>query len=145
MYVVFPENEVSPIWVRKKNYSSLAIAGSHLMHASNSVIEGTIKCQKFSKHFLKLYQLINNIYSFLRHNSVTKWIFSAEPQRNIHSWCNTVLTWMIANWFRNIFWTDFFKGKTDSHFMNRSILKKLSIRVDDRMIITWRSQDTFLS
>ena len=128
-----------------KNYSSLAIAGSHLMHASNSVIEGTIKCQKFSKHFLKLYQLINNIYSFLRHNSVTKWIFSAEPQRNIHSWCNTVLTWMIANWFRNIFWTDFFKGKTDSHFMNRSILKKLSIRVDDRMIITWRSQDTFLS
>ena len=101
----------------KKNYSSLAIAGSHWMHASNSVIEGTIKCQKFSKHFLKLYQPINNIYSFLRHNSVTKWIFSAEPQRNIHSWCNTVLTWMVANWFRNIFWTDFFKGKTDSYFM----------------------------
>ena len=129
----------------EKNYSSLAIAGSYLMHASNSVIEGTIKCQKFSKHFFKLYQPINNIYSFLRHNSVTKWIFSVEPQRNIHSWCNTVLTWMVANWFRNIFWSDFFKGKTDSHFMNRSILKKLSIRVDDRMIITWRSRDTFLS
>lgn len=145
VYMLFPWKRSISYLSSGKNYSSLAIAGLHLMHASNSAIEGTIKCQKFSKHFLKLYQPINNIYSFLRHNSVTKWIFSAEPQRNIHSWCNTVLTWMVANWFRNIFWSDFFKGKTDSHFMNRSILKKLSIRVDDRMIITWRSQDTSLS
>ena len=117
VYMLFPWKRSISYLSSEKNYSSLAIAGSHLMHASNSVIEGTIKCQKFSKHFLKLYQPINNIYSFLRHNSVTKWIFSAEPQRNIHSWCNTVLTWMVANWFRNIFWTDFFKGKTDSYFM----------------------------
>ena len=109
----FPENEVSPIWIRKKNYS----LNYYLMNASDSVFEGTIKCQKFSKHCFKLYPPIINIYSFLKHNSVTKWIFSAEPQRNIHSWCNTVLTWMVGNWFRNIFRTDFFKGKTDSYFM----------------------------
>ena len=115
----FPWKRSISYWSPEKNYSSLAIADSHLMHASDSVFEGTIKCQKFSKHRFKLYPPINNIYSFLRHmyNSVTKWIFSAEPQRHIHSRCNTVLTWMVGNWFRNIFRTDFFKGKTDSYFM----------------------------
>ena len=113
----FPVNEVSPIWVWKKNYSSLAIAGSHLMHASDSVFEGTIKCQKFSKHCFKSYPPIINNYSFLKHNSVTKWIFSAEPHRNIYSWCNTLLTCMVGNQFRNIFRTDLYKGKTDNYFM----------------------------